>query len=582
MPLRTTDPVAEMQLARQRLTRSAPELTAQARARWERWLERQATHPSGTAPQIHVISAPTCADDLGAMLGVQQLLGIDAVHSSVLFCLPSPVAARLFRAQMQRQGIDRLIHVQDRPNPMALISTLDPDALVCFVPPHVMLTAAFLDALQDVSFGHSPGYRDTQGTIVARAFAFHALQRDTGRPGTALSVRLETLVSGHVRGSGATVARLLALFDRAAGRDGPLLQQTAPQVDAAELRHTPGEIRLDDLPAGSEIAIEAETPQGRRVIFRQSADLLAGNAEGLSVTPPIQLMGQRSYPAQVVAGTAPGGPRAAFDLRLPPRAIEPWMVTCYLNRGGAGNDVIRAFAQGIGADLRYAEDETGPRPGVPVVWGVLRGSDDVIAHARAAGQYFFYVDHAYFERGHGRNYRVTRNGYEAGPIRRCPTDRIDALGIEMQPWGKGGREIIVCPPTEYFMKAHDCADWLEVTLATLKQTTDRPVIVRTKPQPGEASVPLPQALETAHALVAHSSNVAVEAVLLGTPVFVAPSSAAAPVGLTNLAQIEHPVRPNRDRWLAHLAYSQFSLAEMRDGSAWKMLLDMEERDFAPV
>ena len=83
----------------------------------------------------------------------------------------------------------------------------------------------------------------------------------------------------------------------------------------------------------------------------------------------------------------------------------------------------------------------------------------------------------------------------------------------------------------------------------------------------------------AHALVTHSSNVAIEAACLGTPVFVAPTSAAAPVGRVDLADIEMPIYPDREPWLAHLAYNQFSFEEIRSGEAWRMLLELEERDF---
>jgi len=80
--------------------------------------------------------------------------------------------------------------------------------------------------------------------------------------------------------------------------------------------------------------------------------------------------------------------------------------------------------------------------------------------------------------------------------------------------------------------------------------------------------------------VTHSSNVAIEAVCLGTPVFVSPSSAAAPVGRTDLSAIEDPVYPDRQPWLAHLAYNQFSYDEILEGDAWRMLLELEQRDFA--
>jgi hypothetical protein len=253
------------------------------------------------------------------------------------------------------------------------------------------------------------------------------------------------------------------------------------------------------------------------------------------------------------------------------------MISAFLNRGGGGNPVVSAFAEAVGCRVSYAEDEPETLCEVPVVWGVLRESDRIIAQAKAQSLYYYYIDHAYFNRGHGRNYRITRNGYDAGAVRACPIDRFLALNIDVSPWRKAGRNIIVCPPTEYFMAAHNCPDWLETTLAILREYSDRPVTVRVKPQPGEEFVPLPEALDTAHALVTHSSNVAIEAACLGTPVFVAPGSAAAPIGSSDLSRIEAPLYPERMPWLAHLAYNQYSFEEFGDGSTWEMLREFEER-----
>jgi hypothetical protein len=272
-----------------------------------------------------------------------------------------------------------------------------------------------------------------------------------------------------------------------------------------------------------------------------------------------------------------GARRSDLLFHVPPSQLKPWMLTAFLNRGGGGNPVIRAFAKGVGCRIAYAEDEPTELKDIPVVWGVLRQSDRILAQAKAQQLYFFYIDHAYFNRGHGRSYRITRNGYEAGAVRACPPDRIADLDVELLPWRKSGREIIVCPPTEYFMQAHGCPDWLDTTLANLRRVTDRPIVIRLKPQPGEEVVPLPKALDTAHALVTHSSNVAIEAACLGTPVFVAPASAAAPVGLTDVSRIESPVYPDREPWLAHLAYNQFSFDEISDGRAWRMLLEFADR-----
>jgi hypothetical protein len=338
-----------------------------------------------------------------------------------------------------------------------------------------------------------------------------------------------------------------------------------------------GMVDVAGLTAKDELVITAPEGADAAVLVRLQA---GGADQPMRIRLPAAMLTTTPRRIRLERRSA-GGRAAGTDLLLhvPPSHLKPWMMAAFLNRGGAGNPVIRAFAEGIGCRIAYAEDEPPVLQDVPVVWGVLRDSDRILAQARAQSLYFFYIDHAYFDRGHGNSYRITRNGYEAGPIRCCPNDRFASLGVGIAPWRKGGREIIVCPPTEYFMQAHGCPDWLETTLAALRTLTDRRVIVRQKPQSGEAVVPLPTALETAHALVAHSSNVAIEAACLGTPVFVASTSAAAPVGRTNLSMIETPAYPDREPWLAHLAYNQFALDEIRDGRAWRLLLELEERDF---
>jgi hypothetical protein len=97
--------------------------------------------------------------------------------------------------------------------------------------------------------------------------------------------------------------------------------------------------------------------------------------------------------------------------------------------------------------------------------------------------------------------------------------------------------------------------------------TDRQIVVRFK----NSKRPLQQDLDGAHAVVANGTIAAVEAAILGYPVFDAPGSAAALVGQTDLTQIEHPVYPDREPWVRSLAYCQFSEAELVDGTLWKLL-----------
>jgi hypothetical protein len=44
--------------------------------------------------------------------------------------------------------------------------------------------------------------------------------------------------------------------------------------------------------------------------------------------------------------------------------------------------------------------------------------------------------------------------------------------------------------------------------------------------------------------------------------------------------VEKPHYPERSEWLSHLAYNQYSFDEIADGRAWRMLLELEDREFA--
>lgn len=164
-------------------------------------------------------------------------------------------------------------------------------------------------------------------------------------------------------------------------------------------------------------------------------------------------------------------------------------------------------------------------------------------------------------------YRWTVNAYQMKAIRKVPDDRWKALGISARPWSKGGRHIVVCMPTQPYTALHGTERWTDKTVEALNKLTDRLIIIRSK----ESKTPLEQDLKGAHCLVTHGSNAANEAVILGCPVFVHPSCAAALVGRTELKDIESPIYPDRQPWLNSLAYSQFDEAELVNGVLWRLI-----------
>jgi hypothetical protein len=218
---------------------------------------------------------------------------------------------------------------------------------------------------------------------------------------------------------------------------------------------------------------------------------------------------------------------------------------------------------------------------LPIV-GCMPEFTPIIKQWRATGRRWIYWDRGYARRvfatclptgEEGGYYRWHLNGFQMTKLRKVPSDRWLALNQAVTPWreiANGSRgHIVIAPGSRSYARFHDCRDWIADTIDALARVTDRQLVIRDKEQYRRR--PVQADIQGAHALVTHASNVAVESVILGCPVFVHPDSAAALVGRTDLAQIEKPVYPERGPWLASLAYCQFNERELVDGTLWKLI-----------
>jgi len=193
---------------------------------------------------------------------------------------------------------------------------------------------------------------------------------------------------------------------------------------------------------------------------------------------------------------------------------------------------------------------------------------------------WIYWDRGYFRRvfatdlptgQDGGFYRWHVNSFQLQEIRlNVPSDRWIAARIELRPWQKIGDHIVVAEPSPTYQRFHGIDGWTKATVNKLKAHSKRRIVVRDKEQQ-RFGRKLHQDLKGAHALVTHGSNAAVEAAIMGCPVFVDRSSAAIHVGLSQLDLIEQPIYPDRASWLNALAYSQFDERELVDGTLWRLI-----------
>lgn len=220
-------------------------------------------------------------------------------------------------------------------------------------------------------------------------------------------------------------------------------------------------------------------------------------------------------------------------------------------------------------------DGDPPDDGQPlVIYGQTWGAERLIPKALKVNRPFFQIDNGFYKPGRGKPGGYYRSCYGSlSPVFLRDADTARARSINappMKPWRKNGRHILLAMPGGDFGTALGLSmpDWEATIKERIKQFSGRPVVVRDR----SSTVPLSSDLECCWALVTHSSNVAVEAVRAGVPVFVAPTSAAVPVGNLDLENLEAPAMPDyRDEWWASLMCQQFNVAEMRNGTAFRYM-----------
>jgi hypothetical protein len=263
-------------------------------------------------------------------------------------------------------------------------------------------------------------------------------------------------------------------------------------------------------------------------------------------------------------------------------AVDPAKV-CLFIPAGLKNFKLKLFeriGQKIGRIIRhdYQKLLELPEEILPVV-GCTPELRPIIAEWQEKRRIWCYWDRGYMRRvfatdlptgANGGFYRWHLNSFQMTVIRDVPDDRWLAAKTDLWPWRGLGDHIVVAEPSPTYMRFHGIEGWTQLTVKKLKMLTKRPIIIRDK-EMQRFGRRLHEDLRGAHALVTHGSNAAVESVIMGCPVFVDQSSAAALVGKINLMEIEQPICPDRLPWLRSLCYSQFDERELVDGTLWKLL-----------
>ena len=284
------------------------------------------------------------------------------------------------------------------------------------------------------------------------------------------------------------------------------------------------------------------------------------------------------------------------------------MIYGYNTGRGTTTKVVRLFCQGANGQVRRLDQldldiANSSDNDYFTSFGILRGTAQVY---RKAPNYL-HIDHAYFLAGHKHTddswYRVSKNGINMKELKDIyPQDRFDSYisqHVDIKPWRLNtSGHILVLPPTQPTAWYTGDENWLDETLTQIACLTDRKVVVRHKPpvlhvddygfpiahigfeqkykeiEPLIRKTTMHEDLEDAYCVVAYNSGAVVNATLEGVPVIsteYAPSTAVS-FNLNDIGDRDKLlIEPNRQQYFNALSYHQFTVGEMRNGTAWKLI-----------
>ena len=252
---------------------------------------------------------------------------------------------------------------------------------------------------------------------------------------------------------------------------------------------------------------------------------------------------------------------------------------------------VDAFVKGAGGKHVYQFRDLKKLPeGEVVMYGILAGSGEIYKQCQEQNKNFYYMDHSYFANAHDKPHwlRVTKNNHCQNTLTTDKPDRYEKYWKrDLKKWNKGGKKILVLPPTHAIANFFHVESWLDDTLKTLKQHTDRQIDVREKPYNPtittdyvgatvKVDMPVnhqkPINWDDYFACVIYNSGTAIQSLTNGVPVLCDPKVCpAAPISETDFSKIETPKYEDRIALFSSLAYNMWTMDEMSNGTAWRML-----------
>ncbi len=237
---------------------------------------------------------------------------------------------------------------------------------------------------------------------------------------------------------------------------------------------------------------------------------------------------------------------------------------------------------------------------VAVFYGLEGNTPAIFEHYRTTpGLKAVYIDLGYWGRREGGRFTgyhkiVVNNRHPNAYLmeKAMPPDRFQRFGVTIKPPRQvdGKRQqhqhILLAGMGDKgaIAEGYQPEEWERAAIRVLRQYTTREIVYRPKPSWKTAGpiedtryshrdINLEVELADCWAVFTHHSNVAVDAVIEGIPVY-CEDGAGTFVAFALPESVEQPYIPKahgREQWAANLAYCQWSIAEMKQGLPWQHL-----------
>ena len=245
--------------------------------------------------------------------------------------------------------------------------------------------------------------------------------------------------------------------------------------------------------------------------------------------------------------------------------------------------------------IKKGWQDTQMRP-VHFFWGLAGKNIPYIKGCIERNEEWWYVDNGYLTQQITRYpepkihdydktyFRIVKGSLhtqkgKTGSVERLSKLEQQGIDVKFKGWTDNTDHILLCPssPTvTQFVNDISQEEWVESVKSELRQHTDRPIKFRNKPRPGNEwwNTDIKDDLKGCHCLITNMSLASVDAVMNYVPGFTHAQNVAFEISINNLPNINKPFKPSKeiiDPWLNMLSHNQFSIPEIEDGTAYKIL-----------